>query len=95
MMDLELPDRLSAGAKNYTPGDCVPLALPGATVGAFEIKEGRLRGVASLGMLCSARELGLGNENEGLLILQDNPQPGTLIRELFKSDTIFELEITP
>ena len=89
------PRQIVCGAKNYTPGDCVPLALPGATVGAFEIKEGRLRGVASLGMLCSARELGLGNENEGLLILQDNPQPGTLIRELFKSDTIFELEITP
>ena len=58
------PRQIVCGAKNYEVGDKVPLALPGCVLDAgggksFEIKEGKLRGVDSLGMMCSAKELGL------------------------------------
>ena len=52
--------QIVCGAKNYAAGDKVPLALPGAVLGPdFKIKVGKLRGVESQGMLCSADELGL------------------------------------
>ncbi|MCB1237624.1 MAG: phenylalanine--tRNA ligase subunit beta [Verrucomicrobiae bacterium] len=90
------PRQIVCGAKNYAVGDKVPLALPGCQLGGgFEIKEGKLRGVESLGMLCSGSELGLEESSEGLLILDPGAKPGTPVRELFERDTIFELEITP
>ena len=90
------PRQIVCGAKNYAVGDKVPLALPGCQLGGgFEIKEGKLRGVESLGMLCSGSELGLEESSEGLLILDPAAKPGTPVRELFERDTIFELEITP
>ncbi len=62
--------QIVCGAKNYRVGDKVPLALPGAVLpGDFKIKVGKLRGVDSQGMMCSAKELGLGEGHEGLLIL--------------------------
>jgi phenylalanyl-tRNA synthetase beta chain len=90
------PRQIVCGAKNYAVGDKVPLALPGCVLGPnFEIKVGKLRGVDSHGMLCSASELGIEEKSEGLLILDPAAKPGTPIRELFGQDTIFELEITP
>ncbi|MFZ4683696.1 MAG: YtpR family tRNA-binding protein, partial [Terrimicrobiaceae bacterium] len=63
-----LPRQIVCGAKNYTVGDKVPLALPGAVLpGDFKIKVGKLRGVESEGMLCSAEELGLPKGADGLL----------------------------
>ncbi len=88
--------RIVCGAKNYVTGDKVPLALPGAVLpGGLKIKAGRLRGVESEGMLCSARELGLADDAEGLLILPGNAAVGRPLSELYPADTIFELEITP
>ncbi len=88
--------QIVCGAKNYKVGDKVPLALPGAVLpGDFKIKKGKLRGVASNGMMCSGRELSLSNDHEGLLILNTEAATGTPIGELFDSDTVFELEITP
>lgn len=90
------PRQIVCGAKNYAVGDKVPLALPGCVLGPnFEIKVGKLRGVESHGMLCSASELGLAEKSDGLLILDPEAKPGMPIRELFGQDTIFELEITP
>ncbi len=84
------------GAKNYKPGDKVPLALPGAVLpGGIKIKSGKLRGIKSEGMLCSAAELGLSPHADGLLILDPNSPVGAPICDLFPSDTILELEITP
>lgn len=88
--------QIVCGAANYKVGDKVPCALPGAILpGGWEIKEGKMRGVASNGMLCSASELGLPDKEHGLWILPQDYAIGTPVREFVKSDTIFELEITP
>ncbi len=90
------PRQIVCGAKNYKQGDKVPLALPGAVLGPdFKIKSGKLRGVVSDGMLCSAKELGLAEDAEGLLILPADVSPGKPIGELFPPDTVLELEVTP
>jgi tRNA-binding EMAP/Myf-like protein len=90
------PRQIVCGAKNYKVGDKVPLALPGAVLpGEFKIKSGKLRGEASEGMLCSAKELGLGDDQSGLLILPPESQVGAPIAEIFPAETILEIEVTP
>ncbi len=90
------PRQIVCGAKNYKVGDKVPLALPGAVLpGDFKIKTGKLRGVESEGMMCSAKELRLAEDSDGLLILPQETAPGTAIKDLFPAETILELEITP
>jgi phenylalanyl-tRNA synthetase beta chain len=88
--------QIVCGAKNYHVGDKVPLALPGAVLpGDFKIKVGKLRGVESQGMMCSAKELGLGESQEGLLILPPDAPVGRPLSDLFPPDIILDLEITP
>jgi phenylalanyl-tRNA synthetase beta chain len=84
------------GATNYKVGDKVPLALPGAKLpNGTEIRKSKLRGVESEGMLCSAIELGLGQDAAGLLILSPEAKIGAPISDLFPGDTILDVEITP
>src|SRR5919205_2562458 len=81
--------QIVCGATNYNVGDKVPLALPGAKLpNGREIRKSKLRGVESEGMLCSAVELGLGEDASGLLILPPDAKVGTPIGELFQMDTI-------
>src|SRR5246500_2317294 len=88
--------QIVCGATNYKVGDKVPLALPGAKLpNGTEIRKSKLRGVESEGMLCSPIELGLGEDASGLLILSADAKVGTPIFNLFPSDTIFDVEITP
>jgi phenylalanyl-tRNA synthetase beta chain len=96
--------QIVCGAKNYKVGDKVPLALPGCTLptpaGAppFTIKVGKLRGVESQGMMCSAKELALAEDAEGLLILPTDAKVGQpLAQHLGRAsgDVIYDLEITP
>ena len=88
--------QIVCGAKNYHVGDKVLLALPGALLpGGIKIKIGKLRGVESEGMMCSSQELGLGSGASGLHILPAETILGTEVQELFPSDTILELEVTP
>jgi phenylalanyl-tRNA synthetase beta chain len=91
------PFQIVCGAQNYKVGDRVPVALVGAVLpGDFKIKQSKIRGVESTGMMCSARELGLGDDHAGLLILENRPPLGTPIHEAIgPGDTIFDLEITP
>jgi len=90
------PRQIVCGAKNYKVGDKVPLAQPGAVMpGDFKIKVGKLRGVESEGMMCSSKELGLGEGADGLLILPTETVIGTPLSELFPAEEIFEIEITP
>jgi len=88
--------QIVCGAKNYRVGDKVPLALPGAELsGGLRIRESKLRGVTSEGMLCSAKELGIGEDAAGLLILSSEARIGAPIGEIFPPDIIFDVEITP
>src|SRR5947207_4220591 len=88
--------QIVCGAKNYKVDDKVPLALPGAVLtGGLKIRASKLRGVESEGMLCSAKELGVAEDEAGLLILSPEAKIGTPIRDLFPPDTILDVEITP
>jgi phenylalanyl-tRNA synthetase beta chain len=87
--------QIVCGAKNYKIGDKVPLALPGAKLpGDFTIKESKLRGELSQGMLCSAKELALAEDAEGLLILPADAPVGKKFSEYQPGDTMFEVEVT-
>ena len=85
------------GATNHRVGDRVPVALPGAVLpGGFEIKQSRIRGQLSDGMMCAPDELGLGGAHEGLLILDGRPPLGAPINEVLPpGDVAFDVEITP
>src|SRR5438876_6318590 len=88
--------QIVCGATNYKVGDKIPLALPGAKLpNGTEIRKNKLRGVESDGMLCSAIELGLGQDATGLLILSPEAKIGAPIGDLFPSDTVLDVEITP
>ena len=83
------PRQIVCGAKNYKVGDKVPLAQPGAVMpGDFKIKVGKLRGVESEGMMCSSKELGLGEGTDGLLILPPEISIGTPLSELFPAEEV-------
>lgn len=85
------------GAQNYKVGDRVPVALPGAVLpGNFQIKQSKIRGQLSDGMMCSGKELGVSDEGAGLLILENRPALGTPINEVLPAgDVVFDIEITP
>src|SRR5690606_20977157 len=91
------PSQIVCGAKNMREGDRVPVALPGTDLGGgFVIKEAKLRGVTSLGMLCSESELGLPIESGGLWILPEDLSVGAPLQESgLPLDWQLELEITP
>src|SRR5437660_7203204 len=88
--------QIVCGATNYKVGDKVSLALPGVLLpNGLQIQKSKLRGVESEGMLCSAKELGLGEDASGLLILSPDARIGARIADLFPADTILDVEITP
>ena len=91
------PLQVVCGAPNVVAGGKFPLAQIGARLpGDFRIKKSKLRGVASHGMLCSARELGLGDSNEGLMTLPAELVTGTaLFDALDLDDTLIEIDLTP
>ena len=96
------PLNIVCGAPNVRAGIKVPCALvgaqlpPGVDGQPFVIKLGKLRGVESQGMLCSARELKLSEDHGGLLILDDAAPIGQNIREhLHLDDTLLTLKLTP
>lgn len=91
------PRTIVCGAQNFEAGDKVPVALVGAVLpGGFEIKKAKLRGVVSEGMNCSARELGLGSDHEGLMILAKDAPVGAPFAQWYgAADTVLELEVTP
>jgi phenylalanyl-tRNA synthetase beta chain len=96
------PLQIVCGAPNARVGIKVPLAMVGAQLPPgedgkpFEIKIGKLRGVESFGMLCSARELKLSEDHGGLLELAADAPLGQDIRQhLSLDDTLFTLKLTP
>jgi len=89
--------QIVCGAPNARAGMLVPCALPGAVLpGGLEIAARSMRGVESAGMLCSARELGLSEDHEGLLELDSDLAVGANLRKALSLDDIqFELKLTP
>jgi phenylalanyl-tRNA synthetase beta chain len=85
------------GAANVRAGLHVALALPGAVLpGGVEIKQSKIRGQVSMGMICSERELGLGQAHAGILELDETTAVGRPLDELFGcQDVCIEVEVTP
>lgn len=85
------------GAPNAAVGLKVPCALVGAQLpGDFNIKKAKVRDVESFGMLCSAKELGIAEESDGLLVLPVDAPVGADIRDyLGLDDKLFTLKLTP
>ncbi|OPA76792.1 phenylalanine--tRNA ligase subunit beta [Paenibacillus selenitireducens] len=105
IVDAGLEEKLQivCGAKNVDAGQKVPVALVGAVMpGGMEIKKAKLRGVASHGMICSAKELGLNDKllpkelQEGILVLPQDTEIGTPIVDVLAiNDHVLELDLTP
>ncbi|MSQ92252.1 MAG: phenylalanine--tRNA ligase subunit beta [Gammaproteobacteria bacterium] len=89
--------QIVCGAPNVRAGMKAPLALEGATLpGGLVIRRAKLRGVESAGMLCSGRELGLSEDQDGLLELPVQLATGAPFREALKlDDSILTLNVTP
>ncbi|HMQ79557.1 MAG TPA: phenylalanine--tRNA ligase subunit beta [Ignavibacteria bacterium] len=86
------------GAPNVDAGQTVCVALVGAIVpnSGFEIKKAKLRGELSEGMICSAKELELGDDHSGIMVLDTELPVGTPFAEYLKqNDVILEIGITP
>lgn len=85
------------GAPNVAAGMKVPLATLGASLpGGLEIKASELRGVASFGMLCSAKELGIDDPQTGLMELPQDAPVGSDLRDYLNlDDSVFEVDLTP
>jgi len=85
------------GAPNVTVGQKYPFARTGTTMpNGMKIEKKKIRGLTSNGMLCSARELGLGDDSDGILPLNTDEPPGTpLLRALPAGDVRLELDVLP
>lgn len=85
------------GAPNVVPGTLYPFARTGTTLpGAVKIEKRKIRGETSDGMLCSARELGLGEDQAGILALEVDAAPGTpLLDALPLGDVRYEVDVLP
>jgi len=95
------PLRIVCGAPNVAAGQLVAVALPGTMVyhgnEQFEIKRSKIRGQLSEGMICAEDELGIGDDHEGIMVLDSSARVGMPAAEYFgvTTDTVFEIGLTP
>jgi phenylalanyl-tRNA synthetase beta chain len=91
------PATIVCGAPNVRAGLRVAVALPGTTLpDGTRLKKTKIRGVASEGMICSSRELGLGDDHAGILELGEGARAGARLPEVLSTgDSVLDLEITP
>ena len=85
------------GAFNFDVGAVVPVALPKSEIkDSFLIDKRDIRGVESNGMICSATELDLWEDNSGILLLDDDVKPGTDFSTIYpQNDIVWEIGVTP
>ncbi len=98
----EKPLHIVCGASNVAKGQKVAVATIGTTLymnndTILNIKNGKIRGEESQGMLCAEDELGLGSSHDGILVLSDSLAVGTPCSEVFEieNDEVFEIGLTP
>jgi len=90
------PLQIVCGAANARAGLIAPCAMVGAELPGFSIKQAKVRGIESFGMMCSSKELGITAEATGLLELDSDAVVGQDIREhLDLNDHLFTLKLTP
>jgi phenylalanyl-tRNA synthetase beta chain len=91
------PQNIICGARNFAVGDMVVVVLPGAVLpGGFEISARRTYGKVSEGMICSVRELGIGDDHAGILVLPPETEVGLDAIELLGlRDDILDIAVTP
>ncbi|HPV57159.1 MAG TPA: phenylalanine--tRNA ligase subunit beta, partial [Tenuifilaceae bacterium] len=98
---LSEPLNVVCGAPNVAKGQKVLVATVGTKLyfGSEEIviKKAKIRGAASEGMICAEDELGLGNNHDGIMVLDTTLKPGTLFSKVMniESDEVFEIGLTP
>lgn len=107
LCDVNLGDetvQIACGAPNVAANQKVPVAKVGATLpvtmddGSYlTIKKAKLRGEASNGMICSEAELGLSDDHSGIMVMDENLEPGTPLKKALnlEKDTVFEVALTP
>jgi phenylalanyl-tRNA synthetase beta chain len=85
------------GAPNVAAGQTVAVALPGARMpGGEKLRKAKLRGVASEGMILAADELEVGEDHDGILVLDDGLAAGTPLAEVLPlAEPVLEIEVTP
>lgn len=91
------PQEIVCGATNFAVGDKVVVVLPGAVLpGPFPIAARQTYGHTSAGMICSARELGMGDDHNGIIVLPPEYEPGTDAIELLQLvDEVLDIAVTP
>jgi phenylalanyl-tRNA synthetase beta chain len=89
--------QIVAGAANPHPGARVPVVLPGSVMAdGTKLERTKLRGLESYGMMMSERELGISQDHEGILLLDDSYAVGRLVREYFSvSETVVDIDVFP
>jgi phenylalanyl-tRNA synthetase beta subunit len=83
------------GANNLSVGIKVPVVLVGGKVQGFEIKKANLRGVESNGMICSEKELGLGEDHTGIMILPEEAPVGKNLEDYLDFDAVLDISLQP
>ncbi len=85
--------QIVCGAANLATGQRVPVALVGAKLGDFEIGKAKLRGIESHGMICSERELGISEEHQGIMVLEQDAPIGNDFGEYLGSDKVIDVKV--
>ena len=98
--DVDIKDELLTivcGAPNVKENILVPIAKLGSCLDNFKIKKTKIRGIVSHGMICSEKELGLSEEHEGIMILDDSLKIGQELKNALsiKENTVFDFDMTP